>query len=94
MGIYESETMYGIRFYTIINDDTYTLYLKRYDKQMTRDQTKEAFDFYNNLHDKMNVFVQVCVEYTTTHEGGEEKGLSTMWFPMSINRFIEKYRNL
>jgi len=53
MGIYTIGSIYGIRIYTYdaLNDSSVTLFTKKYEKIMTKEQLKEVYLFYKELRE-------------------------------------------
>lgn len=85
MGIYNNGIIYGIKFYTLNEEDIYPKILLQIenDEKMTQDQMKEIYEFYCNLKDKNNLFIKFYTECCSTYS----EGVFMDWFPMSVNIF-------
>jgi heat shock protein HspQ len=92
MGIYASDSIFGIRIYNFNNDLEFsnTLFEEKYDEIMTHEQMREAYLFYAILYDKKDVFFKVYVECTSTLDLYNKKSFMD-WYPMSLNTFLEKF---
>jgi hypothetical protein len=88
MGIYPSENIYGIQIYNFIDEIINTLYEKKYDVIMNKDQMNEAFLYYLEIEDKSNIRFKIYTECSSTFELNKNKNFM-MWFPLSLNQFIE-----
>jgi hypothetical protein len=75
--------------YNFIYDDGFAniLFEKTYNEIMSYQQMREAYLFYTNLNDKTEIDFQYYTECSTTY--GE--GVFLMWYPMSLNLFLEKF---
>ena len=90
MGIYTSGKIFGIKIYTFNDDDiSYTLFERKYDVLMTVEQTKEAYLFYTELHDKNNLCFRIYTEFSSTHNIKNENYMD--WHRISENIFYEKF---
>jgi hypothetical protein len=79
MGIYDSGKIFGIKMYLdedILFEKTYTL--------MTSEEKKKAYTFYT-LNKTTEIFYYT--ECSSTY-GGKS---FLMWYPMSLNLFLEKF---
>ena len=96
MGIYSNGTVFGIRMYTYAFDseESCTLFERKYDEIMSDDQINEAYLFYTNLSDKTGAHFQIYTECTSTHEARiiENDREFMMWWPISLNIFLEKFK--
>jgi hypothetical protein len=88
MGIYDNGTIFGIRMYNF-NDDDFSniLFEKKYIEVMSHEQIREAYLFYTELNNKDGIHFQYYTECFTTY--GE--GTFLMWYPLSLNTFLEKF---
>ena len=84
MGIYDSGKIFGIKMYNF-NDD-FILFEKTYNEIMSDEEKKRAYLFYTELNNKNEIRFQYYTECSSTY--GE--GFSLMWYPMSLNLFLEK----
>jgi hypothetical protein len=87
MGIYDNDTIFGIRIYNF-NDDDFSniLFEKKYDAIMSNEQMREAYLFYNELNNKNEIHFQYYTQCSSTYcEGSFFK-----WCPMTLNLFLEK----
>jgi hypothetical protein len=88
MGIYTSGKIFGVKIYTLDDDDiSYTLFERKYDVLMTIEQMKEAYLFYTELHDKNNVRFKFYTELISTHNIENEHYMD--WEPMSLGLFLK-----
>ena len=86
MGIYDSGKIFGIKMYNF-NDDEIILFEKTYNEIMSDEEKKKAYLFYTELNNKNEIHFQYYTECSSTY--GEETFL--MWYPMSLNLFLEKF---
>jgi len=101
MGIYDSGSIFGIKMYNFNDDDiSNILFEKTYNEIMSDEEKKEAYLFYKTwendykycekyteLNNNNEIRFQYYTECSTTY--GKEKCL--MWYPMSLNIFLEKF---
>ena len=93
MGIYTSGKIFGVKIYTLDDDDiSYTLFERKYDVIMNNEQMKEAFLFYTELHDKNNVRFKIYTEFSSTYDKDNENYMD--WHPISLSYFENIYSNL
>jgi len=85
MGIYSNGNIFGIKIYTNDNDNINIIFEKKYDIIMRDEQKKEAYLFYKELSNKDNTLFQIYSECFSTYD----KGLFMLWYPISIDSFIE-----
>ena len=84
MGIYDNGTIFGIKMY---NDDEIILFEKTYNEIMSDEEKKKAYLFYTELDNKDEIDFQYYTECSSTY--GE--GSFLMWYPISLNLFLEKF---
>jgi hypothetical protein len=90
MGIYTSGKIFGIKIYTLDDDDiSYTLFEQKYDVLMTVEQMKDAYLFYTELHDKNNVCFKIYTEFSSTYSKDNKNYMD--WHRISENIFYEKF---
>jgi hypothetical protein len=90
MGIYTSGKIFGVKIYTLDDDDiSYTLFEQKYDVLMTVEQMKEAYLFYTELHDKNNICFKIYTEFSSTYNKNNENYMD--WHRISENIFYEKF---
>ena len=90
MGIYTSGKIFGVKIYTLDDDDiSYTLFERKYDVIMTVEEMKEAYLFYTELHDKNSVRFKIYTEISSTYNKNNENYMD--WHPISKNIFLEKF---
>jgi hypothetical protein len=89
MGIYNNGIIFGIKMYNFNDDDDFSniLFEEKYDEQMTYHQMREAYLFYTELNNKNGIRFQYYTECSSTY--GKETFL--MWYPMSLDIFLEKF---
>jgi hypothetical protein len=90
MGIYTSGKIFGVKIYTLDDDDiSYTLFERKYDVIMTVEEMKEAYLFYTELHDKNNVCFKIYTEFSSTYNKDNKNYME--WHRISENIFLEKF---
>jgi hypothetical protein len=89
MGIYNNGNIFGIRIYNFNDEISNTLFEEKYYEIMTHEQMREAYLFYTILNDKKDVFFKIYTECITTYGINKEKCM--MWYPLSLNHFLEKF---
>ena len=82
MGIYDSGKIFGIKMYNF-NEDI--LFEKTYNEIMSDEEKKKAYLFYTKLNNKTEI--SYYTECSSTYGGG----VFLMWYPMSLNLFLEKF---
>ena len=82
MGIYDSGKIFGIKMYNF-NEDI--LFEKTYNEIMSDEEKKKAYLFYTL--NKTEIDFQYYTECSSTYGGG----VFLMWYPMSLNLFLEKF---
>ena len=88
MGIYDSGNIFGIKIYNFNHDDfANILFEKTYNEIMSDEEKKKAYLFYTELNKKDEIHFQYYTECSSTY--GE--GCFLMWYPMSLNLFLEKF---
>jgi hypothetical protein len=93
MGIYSNGSIFGIRIYNFNDDEICnTLYEQKYDETMSYTQMKEAYLFYINMDNKKDIFFKIYTDCITTHEINKKENVM-MWYPLSLNSFLEKFGN-
>jgi hypothetical protein len=91
MGIYNSGRIFGIRMYNFNDDDiSNMLFEEKYDEIMSREQMREAFLFYTNLNDKINISFQIYTDCSSTLDKYDKDNFM-MWYPLSLDMFLEKF---
>jgi hypothetical protein len=90
MGIYTSGKIFGVKIYTLDDDDiSYTLFERKYDVIMTVEEMKEAYLFYTELHDKNNVCFKIYTEFSSTYNKDNKNYME--WHRISENIFLKKF---
>jgi hypothetical protein len=88
MGIYNNGSIFGIKMYNFNDDDcSNILFEEKYDEEMSYHQMREAYLFYTELNNKNGIRFQYYTECSSTY--GKETFL--MWYPMSLDIFLEKF---
>ena len=85
MGIYDSGKIFGIKMYNFNDDDEIILFEKTYNEIMSDEEKKKAYLFYTL--NKTEIDFQYYTECSSTYGGG----VFLMWYPMSLNLFLEKF---
>ena len=88
MGIYSNGSIFGIRIYNF-NDGDFAniLFEEKYDEIMSYGQMREAYLFYTEFSNKNELSFQYYTECSSTY--GE--GFFLMWYPITLNLFLEKF---
>jgi hypothetical protein len=88
MGIYANGIIFGIKMYNF-NDDDFAniLFEKTYNEIMSDEEKKKAYLFYTELNHKDEIHFQYYTECSSSYD----KGFFLMWYPMSLNLFLEKF---
>jgi hypothetical protein len=88
MGIYDNGNIFGIKIYNF-NDHDFAniLFEKTYNEIMSDEEKKKVYLFYTELNNKDEIHFQYYTECSSTY--GE--GFFLMWYPMSLNLFLEKF---
>ena len=93
MGVYSCGDIYGIIIYTITDNElSNTLFERKYDVIMNDEQKREAYLFYAELLNKENILFRVYTECTSTLDINKKNCMTCS--PISLNVFLEKFRNL
>ena len=89
MGIYDSGDIFGIRIYCLHDDDGFdhTLFEQKYNYVMTDEQKKDAYVFYAEWINKDELRFQYYTECSSSYG----QGSYFMWYPLSLNMFLEKF---
>jgi hypothetical protein len=89
MGVYDTGNIFGIRIYNF-NDDDFAniLFEKKYNEVMINEEKNEVYLFYKELNNKDEIHFQCYTECFSTY--GE--GTFLMWYPLSLNTFLEKFK--
>lgn len=88
MGIYNSDSIFGLKIYNFNDDDIANiLFEKKYDKIMSNEQMREAYLLYIEMNNKDDIRFQYYTECSSSY--GE--GTYFNWCPMSLNLFLEKF---
>jgi len=91
MGIYSNGNIFGLQIYNFNDDDlANTLFEQKYDEIMSYQQMREAYLFYNLLHDKNGISIRIYTECSTTYDK-HNKGKFMMWHPISVEQFVERF---
>lgn len=89
MGIYSNGRIFGIQIYNFNDDFSNILFEEKYDEVMSYNQMREAYLFYDNLHDKNNILFKIYTECSSTLNYDRENFM--MWYPMHLDTFLEKF---
>ena len=87
MGIYENGRILGIKMYDFLNDLENVLLEEKYEENMSDTQMNKAYLFYTLLNNKTDIHFKYYTECSSTYE----EGTFFMWYPMSLNSFLEKF---
>jgi hypothetical protein len=91
MGIYSNGSIFGISIYNFNDDDvSNTLFENKFCEIMSHEQMREAYLFYNELHDKNNISFKIYTEYSSTLNKYDKENFMA-WYPISLNEFLEKF---
>jgi hypothetical protein len=83
MGFYDNGTVYGIKMYSVEG----IIFEKICDELMSNEEKKKAYLFYTEINDKDGISFKYYTECSSTY--GEE--IFLMWFPISLEFFLEKF---
>jgi hypothetical protein len=72
------------------DDISNMLFEEKYDEIMSHEQMREAFLFYTNLNDKNNISFQIYTECSSTLDKYNKDNFM-MWYPLSLDMFLEKF---
>ncbi len=88
MGIYDSGSIFGIKIYNF-NEDEFAnvLFEQTYNEIMGDEEKKNAYLFYSQWNNKNELRFQYYTECSSTYG----KGNFLMWYPLSLNLFLEKF---
>ena len=88
MGIYNNDSVFGIRIYNFNDDDVANiLFEEKYDEIISDEEKKKAYLFYTELNNKNEIHFKYYTECSSTYN----KGSFFRWYPMSLNLFLEKF---
>jgi len=88
MGIYDNGNIFGIKMYNFNDEDfANVLFEKTYDKIMDDEEKKKVYLFYIKLSNKNEIHFQYYTKCSSSYNGG----FFFMWYPMSLNIFLEKF---
>ena len=88
MGIYDNGTIFGIQMYNFNDDDlSNILFEKTYNEIMSDEKKKEVYSFYNKLNNKNEIHFKYYTECSSSYS----KENFFMWYPMSLDIFLEKF---
>lgn len=90
MGIYSNGVIYGIQIYNINDDNINILFEKKYDTIISDEEMKEVYLFYIELNDKNNIHFKIYTEVSSTLDKYNKENYM-MWYPISLNIFLEKF---
>ena len=90
MGIYASDSIFGIQIYNFNDHDiSNILFEKKYDKVMSYHQMREAYLFYTELNKNSEIHFKIYTECTSTLSYNRDNCM--MWYPMTLDTFLEKF---
>ena len=89
MGIYDSGLIFGIKMYNFNDNEDVAniLFEKTYNKIMSDEEKKEAYLFYTELNIKNKIHFKYYTECSSTYD----KENFFMWYPISLDLFLEKF---
>jgi hypothetical protein len=88
MGIYDNGSIFGIKIYDFNdNDFSNILFEKTYNEIISDEEKKEAYLFYSELNNKNKIHFKYYTECSSTYS----KLNCFMWYPMSLDIFLEKF---
>jgi len=88
MGIYDSGSIFGIKMYNLNNDNFVNiLFEKTYNEIMSDEEKRKAYLFYTGLNNNNEIHFEYYTECSSTYD----KGIFLMWYPISLNLFLEKF---
>ena len=91
MGIYSNGSIFGISIYNFNEDDVSNILFEiKFCEIMSHEQMREAYLFYNELHDKNNISFKIYTECSSTLNKYDKENFMA-WYPISLNVFLEKF---
>jgi hypothetical protein len=91
MGIYSNGSIFGISIYNFNEDDVSNILFEiKFCEIMSHEQMREAYLFYNELHDKNNISFKIYTECSSTLNKYDKENFMA-WYPISLNEFLEKF---
>jgi hypothetical protein len=91
MGIYSNGSIFGISIYNFNEDDVSNILFEiKFCEIMSHEQMREAYLFYNELHDKNNISFKIYTECSSTLNKYNKENFMA-WYPISLNEFLEKF---
>lgn len=92
MGIYDNGSIFGIKIYNFNDDDsTNILFEKTYISdnlnEINDEEKKIAYLFYTELNNKNEIRFKYYTQCSTTYS----KETFLMWYPISLDFFLEKF---
>jgi hypothetical protein len=95
MGIYGNGKIYGI-FIRVWNQEgcnTEVVDLFKYtsDQELSAEEKREAFAFYENLANKDNISFQLETECYSSLEREPSSEVFRMWVPISLESFLQQF---
>ena len=95
MGVYTNGSIFGIRIYTYTSEEeNKTLFTKKYEEIMTKQQLQEAYLFYKDINVMTDIHFQIYTECTSTHDAREYENQNRnfmMWNPITLSFFLENF---
>ena len=89
MGIYSNGSIFGITLYKVDVDGCIdVLFEKMCSEMMSNEEKKEAYLFYTELNNKHEVHFKYYIECSSTYSTGK----FFMWYKMSLDIFLEKFK--
>ena len=91
MGIYNNGSIFGISIYNFNEDDVSNILFEiKFCEIMSHEQMREAYLFYNELHNKNNISFKIYTECSSTLNKYDKENFMS-WYPISLNEFLEKF---
>jgi hypothetical protein len=96
MGIYGNGKIYGICIRVWNTEDCNTeavdLFRNTSDQEFSREDKREAWEFYENLTKKENITFQMETECYSSLEPGTLDEVFRMWVPISLESFLQQFQ--
>ena len=92
MGIYDSGRIFGIKMYDFNDDDDFSniLFERTYNEIMSNEEKKKVYLFYT-FYTELNTNNKIRFQYYTECSSTYGKGTFLMWYPISLDIFLEKF---
>ena len=91
MGIYDSGRIFGIKMYDFNGDDFSNILFERTYNEIMSDEEKKRVYLIYTLYTDLNTNNKIRFQYYTECSSTYGKGTFLMWYPISLDIFLEKF---